>query len=105
MTKFSMCSRSFRSIDNQLAKLRRGIDTTAPPPPPEREGVEKYHLRERVSIADVFFFVFKSDRKWTFQTCKQKTKDVATKPAKGTGVFLLLYLFTVFATLQLGFSM
>ena len=48
MTKFSMCIKSFRSIDNQLAKLSRGVDTAPPPPHPEREGVEKYHLRERV---------------------------------------------------------
>ena len=50
MTKFSMCMQSSRSIDNQLAKLRRGVDTPLPPPPaPEREVVEKYHLRERVN--------------------------------------------------------
>ena len=49
MTKFSMCMQSFRSIDNQLAKLRRG-GRYSPPPPPEREGVEKYHLRERVKF-------------------------------------------------------
>ena len=47
MTKFSMCMLSFKSIDNLLAKLRRG-GRYSPPPPPEREGVKKYHLRERV---------------------------------------------------------
>ena len=46
MTKCSLCMQSFKSIDNSLAKLRRGVDTI--PPPPEREGVEKYHLREMV---------------------------------------------------------
>ena len=44
-----MCMQGFKSIDNYLAKLRRG-DRYNPPSPPEREGVEKYHLRERVNV-------------------------------------------------------
>ena len=47
MAKFSMCMQSFKSIDNEIVKLRRGIQ---PPHPPEREGVEKYHLRESVNF-------------------------------------------------------
>ena len=47
MTKFSMCMQSSKSVDNKFAKLRRGggVDTASLP---EREGVEKYHPRERV---------------------------------------------------------
>ena len=42
-----MCMQSFKSIDNKLAKISERIPT-------EREGVEKYQLRERVNI-NVFF--------------------------------------------------
>ena len=59
MTKFSLCMQSFKSIDNKLAKLRRGIDTT---PPPEREGVEKYHLKEMVKLKCVAIVVSNTDK-------------------------------------------
>ena len=49
MTKFPMCMQSFKSVDNQLAKLRREVDITTPLLIIEREGVEKYHLRGRVN--------------------------------------------------------
>ena len=46
-----MCMQGFKSIDDYLAKLRRGDRYNPPPPsPPEREGVEKYHLRERANV-------------------------------------------------------
>ena len=45
-----MCMQGFKSIDDYLAKLRRGDRYNPPPSPPEREGVEKYHLRERANV-------------------------------------------------------
>ena len=43
MTKFSMCMQSFK-----FSEIKEGRSIQLPPP--EREGVEKYHLRERVLI-------------------------------------------------------
>ena len=33
---------------NQLSKINYNLSAPPPPPPPEREGVEKYNLRERI---------------------------------------------------------
>ena len=84
-----MCMQSFKSIDNNLAKLRRGVDTTPPPSAPEREGMEKYHLRERVNIclagqnldmAELNFFGRPFDRRLAsryFELCVIFSKDQA----------------------------
>ena len=43
MTKFATRMQSFKSINNCLAKLRRGVDTSSTQ---EGGGMEKYLLRE-----------------------------------------------------------